>query len=139
MRMLVLGAMVVIVGSLFAQEGDPVEEREGSLSVAKGVISLRVENREPVGPGDSFEPGVGQLACYTVIEGAADETVIYHVWRHGDELKAKVQLPVRSASWRTWSTKRILPSWTGDWTVTIEDEQGGVLETLSFSIQSASN
>ncbi len=134
MKTLILAVMLLIPGGPPAQEGTPAGEDAGALSVARGVMALRVENREPVGEGGSFEPGVGQLTCYTVIEGAAEGTVIYHVWMHGDELVAKVQLPVRGSPWRTWSTKRILPGWIGAWTVRIEDADGNILKSLPFTI-----
>ena len=80
------------------------------LSVA--VIASGVEAREPVGQGDRFPADIGQVYCYTRVEGASEETVIYHAWRQGDKLHAKVQLNIRGPSWRTWSSKRILPAWT---------------------------
>lgn len=104
------------------------------LVVDRAVIALDVEEREPVGESVFFRPDVGQILCWSKIVGASDETVIYHVWRHGPTERAKVELPVRSSAWRTWSTKKILPSWTGDWEVEVQDADGNVLETLSFTI-----
>jgi hypothetical protein len=139
MRTLVLAVTLLIASGPIAQEEAPAGETAGALSVTKGVMALRVENREPIGEGVSFEPGVGQLACYTQIEGAGGETVVYHVWMQGGELRAKVQLPVRSPRWRTWSTKRILPGWTGDWTVRVEDSDGNVLKTVAFTVGGSSS
>lgn len=108
------------------------------IRVDRAAIALYVEDREPVGEDTSFAPDVGQLACFSKIVGAEGDITIYHVWRHGPTERAKVALSVRSSAWRTWSTKRILSGWTGDWTCEVQDEDGNVLETVSFTIRESS-
>jgi len=109
---------------------------QAELQLTKAVMARGLDQREPVDEATAFPRDVGQVVCFTQLEGGAD-TVIYHVWRHGTTLHAKVQLSVQAGPWRTWSRKRIHPSWTGDWTVDVEDESGKVLKTLSFTIGSA--
>lgn len=104
------------------------------ITLSHAVMTSAVVDREPVDGATSFPADVGQIVCFTRI-ASSEETVIYHAWRHGDTLRAKVQLSVgKSSSWRTWSTKRINPSWTGAWTVDVEDADGKVLRTLTFTI-----
>jgi hypothetical protein len=110
-------------------------EPSAAITVEQAVIAREIEDREPVGESTSFPAEIGQLACFTRIVGAEEETFIYHVWRHGDTERARVRLPVRSAAWRTWSTKKIDPSWTGAWTVQILDAGENVLDTLSFVVR----
>lgn len=124
---LALSASILLPALLVAQEAGK------DLSVKKAVMARTMEEREPAGEATAFPRDVGQIVCFTRLDAPAD-TVIYHVWRHGETLHAKVQLSVGAGSWRTWSRKRIHPSWTGDWTVDIEDETGEVLETLRFTI-----
>lgn len=116
------------------QASEPPPRSDAGVRLSLAVIASGVEAREPVGQGDRFPADIGQVYCYTRVEGASEETVIYHAWRQGDKLHAKVQLNIRGPSWRTWSSKRILPAWTGDWTVDIEDADGNVLDTLQFTI-----
>lgn len=118
-----------LAGPATAQEEGP------TLTISRGAIALRVENLEPVGEATSFSADVGSLSCLTRVEGAAADTVIYHVWMRGDEVLAKVQLDVRSPSWRTHSNKKILSSWTGAWSVDVEDADGAVLMSLPFTIE----
>ena len=47
---------------------------------------------------------------------------------------ARVVLPVRSADWRTWTSKRILPQWTGRWKVEILDSDENLLQTITFTV-----
>jgi len=127
---LALSASLLFPALLVARESD------GDLRVTKAVMARTMEEREPTGEATAFPRDVGQIVCFTRLDAPAD-TVIYHVWRHGETLHAKVQLSVGEGSWRTWSRKRIHPSWTGEWTVDIEDETGKVLETLRFTIGGA--
>lgn len=93
-----------------------------------------VENRELVGADSTFSTDVGTVFCYTHLTGVQDTTEIAHVWYYQDEEKARVPLSVRSSDWRTWSSKKILPSWAGEWTVRVEDAEGNVLGSSSFIV-----
>lgn len=132
---LFLGLIILATGRVVSQEDSPETNQATSLSVEKAVMAQRVENREPVGEATEFPAGVGEIACWSRIAGAQTETYVQHVWIQGDTERARVQLQVKSPSWRTWSTKTIDPSWTGAWTLKIEDADGNVLETLSFTIE----
>ncbi len=135
MRWLTASLAILLVTGIWAPAQEETPPGEASeLTVTRAVVARAVENREPVGEGTEFPPDVQELACFTQIEGADGETVIYHTWRHGDEVKAKVELSIRGSSWRTWSTKKILPHWTGEWSVKVEDADGNLLTIVSFSI-----
>ncbi|RMH43608.1 MAG: DUF2914 domain-containing protein, partial [Gammaproteobacteria bacterium] len=58
-----------------------------------------------------------------------------HVWYWQDREMARVDLPVRSSNWRTWSSKRILPEWTGPWRVVVEDAAGKVVAEKVFRVE----
>lgn len=105
-----------------------------SLEVSTIQFGTDVENREIVGTDSTFSSDIGTVFCYTQVTGAQDTTDIAHVWYYQDEEKARVPLEVRSSDWRTWSSKQILSSWVGEWSVRVEDQQGNVLATSSFII-----
>ena len=48
---------------------------------------------------------------------------------------AKIDLPMKAKSWRTWSAKTIMPAWKGDWKVEIQDSNGTVIKSISFRIK----
>jgi len=135
MARLVCSISLLIPALLLAQDsGKGVElQRMETVRLTKAVMARSVDQREPSGEATAFPRDVGQVVCFTQVDAPAD-SVVYHVWRHGTTLHAKVQLSVQQGSWRTWSRKRIHPSWTGDWTVDIEDDSGKVLKTLGFTI-----
>jgi len=119
--------IVYQVVTIQAQEAEAVE-------VAEAVICQDVVDREPIDAGDSFEVTVGKLFCFTKIVGAQEEIEIAHIWYHGDVERARVNLSVRAASWRTYSSKIIQPHEIGDWHVDIIGPDDEVLETVEFEI-----
>lgn len=110
-----------------------------NLHIESLVITRSVENRQPVGIDSVFSSSVQTLYCFTHITGATDTTHISHVWYYGDQELSKIDLPVRSPNWHTWSSKTIPASLTGLWHVNIVDSGGNILGTRSFRINGSSN
>lgn len=115
----------VVFGNLSAQ----------NLSVESIEVGIQVENRAILGADSTFSPTVDTVFCLTKVTGAQDTTEIFHVWYYGEEEKARTPLSIKSSSWRTWSSKKILQSWTGAWRVAVEDREGNVLTEKSFEIE----
>lgn len=107
-----------------------------SIEVAGGVICLNVVDREPVDAGFIFDASVGELYCYTKIVGADTPIEITHVWYFGDTERARIKLKVKSASWRTWTSKKIQTHEVGEWHVDVLGPGDEVLETIEFTIVS---
>jgi len=107
------------------------------LRVLRAYVCKGIEQSEPTEAGKSFIPqdGVLRLCCFSEIAGAAGPDTVYHIWRWGDREMARVTLEVKSQRWRTWSTKRILDEWRGEWHVDVTDSEGGVLTRLEFSVE----
>lgn len=129
-----IGAFGVAVLGLLAATDVCATLRVGGAQVGRSVDR---ETRSIVEPGTAFPDDVGQLACLTRIEGAEGETSVVHVWMEGDRERARVTLPVRGPSWRTWSTKRIHNAGQGDWSVEVRDAADQVLDRIAFQVGSA--
>ncbi len=105
------------------------------LKVADGTITTAIENQMPVDRIESYPADFGKLYCFTRIVGAQGDTEITHVWYYrGDEM-ARVTLAVRSADWRTYSSKRFLPQWAGEWKVVVLDDEQQELATFPFVLE----
>ena len=109
-------------------------QQKAGLAVEEMVFCTAVENRQPVGVDTLFFDTVGMVFCFTRISGAEDITTIHHVWYYNDEEKARVELAVKSKSWRTWSSKRIMKGWEGIWRVDIISSDGDLLSSNEFLI-----
>lgn len=135
-RALPLALCLGLALSVFAQNVDEMTSPDSSseLSVERIVLCTGIENREPVGTSEQFSADVEQVTCFTQISSAAGETSVTHVWSQGDIERARVELSVRAASWRTWSRKRIPSEWSGDWTVTVLDAEGTEIGQATFTV-----
>lgn len=123
--------LVVLIAPCFAQETAP----GGPFTDVEVVVCSAIEDRQPVGAAESFGSDVGQLFCWTKCLGATDTTAIQHVWTREGETIATVDLPVKSPAWRTWSSKQLLPSWTGSWEVRVLDAGGNIIRSVTFKIE----
>jgi Protein of unknown function (DUF2914) len=134
-------ALAVVAAPLAAQGGAPAASppaapsraRAGSLTVTEAVIARAVVDRSPQDTGSAFPADVGQLNCFTEVNGGGADT-LHHVWFHGDTQVADVALPVNGSPWHTWSRKTVPADWTGPWHVEIQDASGTVLKRLDFSV-----
>jgi len=106
-----------------------------TLRVADGAITSAIKNQLPVDRIESYRADFGKLYCFTRIVGAQEDTVVTHVWYYQDAELARVTLPVRSSDWRTYSSKRFLPQWAGQWRVVVLDGEGNEIATVPFLLE----
>ena len=106
-----------------------------NLKVADGTITSAIKNQSPVDRIESYRADFGKLYCFTRIVGAQEDTQVTHVWYYQDTELARVTLPVRSSDWRTYSSKRFLPQWAGQWRVVILDGDGNEIATIPFTLE----
>ncbi len=58
---------------------------------------------------------------------------IFHLWEHNGREMAKVSLgTVRGPRWRVWSSKNLIPNWSGTWVVKVVNHEGAVLHQDQF-------
>jgi len=112
------------------------QDTSGSeLKLEEVAICRDVVDRAPIGRGSVFHTDTERLYCFTKVVGAKTDTTIIHHWYLNGKLKASVTLPVKSASWRTWSSKDITSSDTGDWMVEVLTADGKAIESILFLVQ----
>ena len=128
MRIFAYFFVILFVSLSFAQEsmGPMVDEI---------VICTAVEERQPVAPDTLFSSDVGSVFCFTKVSGAAADSSISHVWYYNNKEMARLKLNVRADAWRTWSSKRIVAEWTGNWRVDVESVSGKVLSSKAFVVK----
>lgn len=136
MRTAIIGVLVfgLAVSAPPAHAQEAAEETAG-LDVAEAVVTTGVQDRTPSDTLSSVPADIGRVYLWTRVTGAEGETEVVHVWYHGDEERARVPLRVASPDWRTWSSKQIVPSWTGEWRVEVVGPAGDVLETAAFTVR----
>lgn len=126
--MAVLAAVLLVSATAGAQDEAPATPR---VEIIFGQ-ELDREARTLVEPGTAFARDSERVWCLTRVVGLVAPTTVTHVWYHDGQTRARVDLTVGSGDWRTWSSKRMLPGWAGDWEVKVLDADGTVLGSASF-------
>jgi len=111
-------------------------QQQPALVLEEIQICTAVEDRQPSGVGTVFPDDLDKLYCFTKISGAEDPTFVYHVWYFGDKEVARVKLPVKSKSWRTWSSKNLHLGLGYGYVKTVS-ESGDILGMAEFKIEAA--
>lgn len=132
----VLAIAMLFAGLLSAQESAPATTPTATLT-AEAQLCTGIDSRMPTGMADKFPPEVGKVFLWCRILGATDTTMVKHIWFYNGQEMATVNLPVKSSSYRTWSSKTILPEWTGNWSVKIVDADGATLKEMTFTVGAA--
>jgi hypothetical protein len=142
----VLLSVLILSGLCFAQEEpakaqmedttSAMEQEQPALVLEEIHMCTAVEDRQPSGVATVFPDDLGKIYCFTKIGGAEDITYVYHVWYFENDEIARVKLPVKAISWRTWSSKK-LSMGLGSGHVEIVSESGEILGRAEFEIQAA--
>ncbi len=107
----------------------------GQLVVSDAAITTGIVNQMPVDRQAAFPADYGKLYCFTRISGAVGDTMITHVWYYQEQEMARVSLSVRSSDWRTYSSKRFLPQWSGQWRVAVLDGDMNEIDSIPFELK----
>ena len=101
----------------------PPAAAPASDAVVRAVFTTAVADREPADQITSLKNDVPQVYFYTELKDLEGQTVT-HKWEYAGEVKAEVRFDVKAPRWRVWSSKKLDPSWTGEWTVSVVDGSG---------------
>jgi len=102
-------------------------------TVAREQFTSNIENREPVDDLDSLSADHDKVFFFTDLRDFGGQTVTHH-WMHDGEDVADVKFQVGGPRWRVWSSKRLMDSSTGTWTVEVVAENGSVVDKKSFQV-----
>lgn len=99
--------------------------------VARARFTTGIEDREPVDDLNRLDASHNQVFFFTELRGLEGRTVT-HRWMHDGEVHGSVDFEVGGPRWRVWSSKDLLPDWTGGWTVVVVDDEGEQLDIRTF-------
>ena len=103
-------------------------------TVVRKAFGTGVTDREPVGVAETFPADVGKVYFFNQLTDIGDPTTVHHVWLFNGQEMANVTLNVKGTSWRTWSSKNVMPYLLGEWKVEIRDAGGKVLDSATFTV-----
>ena len=117
-----------------ASPADASMEDTSSEHVARAVFTSDVQNREPTDTLTSLSTDHNKIYFFTELTGLGGQTVT-HRWEYQGKTMSEVKFDVGGPRWRVWSSKTLLPQWTGEWRVSIIDGSGNEVggETFNYT------
>lgn len=113
---------------LVAQAAD---EKEGQGNVARAIFTSQILDHEPVDELQSVPVTQGRIYFFSDLRGLEGQ-IISHRWEYQNKVMAEVKFQVGGPRWRVYSSKNLLPEWTGEWTVVVTDASGSPIKTSVF-------
>ncbi len=103
--------------------------------VSRAVFTIGVDNREPVLQVDSINSSsYSSISFFTELNDLEGHNVT-HQWSYKDKIMFEKTFEVKGPRWRVWTSKTLIPSWTGTWTVNVLDDDRSVLTSKSFDYE----
>jgi hypothetical protein len=111
-------------------------ESASSEHVARALFTSEVQNREPTDTVTSLSNDKNKIYFYSELTGLGGQTVT-HRWEYQGKTMGEVKFNVGGPRWRVWSSKTLLPQWTGEWRVSIIDGSGNKIGEETFNYTEA--
>jgi hypothetical protein len=108
-----------------------------TASVSQAQFTTAINNREPADDITTLDNSHTQVFFFTVLKDAVGQTIT-HRWQYNGQAMAEVKFEPKANHWRVWSSKTLMPSQIGTWTVDVVDGNGNVLasKTLDYTATS---
>lgn len=105
-------------------------------SVERSAVTSAVQAREPVDNLDRVENTTTKVYFFSELKDMNGQTAT-HRWTYNGEVMAEVKFNVAGSRWRIFSSKNMMPEWTGNWTVEVLNADGEVISTDRFDYVAA--
>ena len=103
-------------------------------SVARAQFTSAVQDREPTDQITTLGTDKTQISFFTELKDLANHKVT-HRWEHNGQTLLEISFDVGGDRWRVYSTKTLDPSSTGEWKVSVIDQDGGTLGAYTFAYE----
>ncbi|MFQ5488789.1 MAG: DUF2914 domain-containing protein [Gammaproteobacteria bacterium] len=103
----------------------------GATEVSRARFTSAIENREPIDEITQLGIDHARIYFFSEIRNGQGQTVT-HRWLYKGKVMAEVSFDIKGPRWRVYSSKNLLPFWTGTWTVQVVDANGEVLTEKRF-------
>lgn len=105
-------------------------------SVARAQFASAVQDREPTDKLTALTNDKTRIYFFTELKDM-DGHKVTHRWEHDGKVIYEQTFDVTSPRYRTYSSKTLDPSWTGEWKVAVVDDHGGTLSASTFTYEVA--
>jgi hypothetical protein len=103
--------------------------------ISRALFTTAIDNREPVVTIESLDNSTSNsITFFTELNDMSGQTVT-HQWMFGDKVMFEKTFEVKAARWRVWTSKTLIPAWSGTWMVNVLDAERNLLLSKSFVYQ----
>jgi len=120
-KLILASALIFMSYAVYAEDG-----------VSRSVITSAIEEKEPVDQLSEVANDISKVFFFTEIRGMSGHSII-HRWEHGGQVQADVKFEIGGDRWRVWSSKNLVPSLLGTWTVSVIDAGENVMTQQTFN------
>ena len=100
--------------------------------VSRAQFSIGIDDREPVSVVETLDSKAhNSISFFTELNDMTGTTVT-HQWTHKDKVMFEKSFEVKSERWRVWTSKTLIPAWTGTWTVNVLNDENELIASKSF-------
>jgi hypothetical protein len=118
-----------------AAEAAPASARAPVLiagSVTRALFTRQVKDLEPVDTVSVLPNDITRITYFTEIDGMAGRTIT-HRWEYNGKVLLEKKHEVGSSHWRAYTSKKLDPTWLGEWKASVVDAAGGTLSVNTFT------
>lgn len=115
----------------------PTTNETPSGRVARAIFTTAIADREPVDDLKTVPNSTDRIYFFSDLRELAGQ-IVTHRWEYKGKTMAEITFKVGNGTrWRVYSSKNLLPEWTGTWTVVVSNESGQALQTSTFEYVAA--
>ena len=100
--------------------------------ITRAIFTSGVQGREPIDTITKLSNDKNQIYFFSELSNLGGQVVV-HRWEYQGKPMGEVKFNVGGPRWRVWSSKTLLPQWTGEWRVSIIDGAGNKVGESSFN------
>ncbi len=118
-----------------SNQTDPGQDQQiGYLkgSVSRSVFTSDVNQHEPIDKIEKLKSNNRSVVYFTELRDMSGQTAT-HRWEFNGNVMAETKFAIAGPRWRVWSSKNLLPTWTGEWKVSVLNGVGEVISEDVFS------
>ncbi len=105
--------------------------------VARAIFTSEIIDREPADDLTEISNTTDRVYFFTDLRNLTGQ-IVTHRWEYNNKVMAEVKFKVGGGPrWRVYSSKNLLPEWTGVWTVIVTNENEQTLDASVFNYTQA--
>lgn len=101
--------------------------------INRSQFTTAIVDREPTDNVVMLTNNSEKIYYFTELSNLKGQKIT-HRWEYQGKAMAEITFNVKSDRWRVFSSKKIKPEWTGEWSVVLLDENGKPLDVSKLEV-----